>query len=145
MTQDDRYKDFLIPKGATIMANNWAISRDEAVYPEPEVFNPDRFLSPASPSSSSSSKQTLRKDVLDPMTYAFGFGHRTCPGRYLADALLFSHYAHILKVFDVALPGVGEKAARAKDARMKVKSNGAAWCVLLLPSFFVCGVGDADG
>lgn len=61
------------------------------------------------------------------MQFAFGFGHHTCPGRYLADALLFSHYAHILTVFDVALPPVAEKAQLDADAKMKVKSNGAAW------------------
>ena len=61
------------------------------------------------------------------MQFAFGFGHRTCPGRYLADALLFSHFAHILTVFDVALPPAAEKAQRAADEQMKIKSNGAAW------------------
>ncbi|KAH9851179.1 hypothetical protein C2E23DRAFT_831272 [Lenzites betulinus] len=60
------------------------------------------------------------------MQFAFGFGRRTCPGRFLADALLFSHYAHILAVFDVSLPPATETAQRAADAQMKVMSNGAA-------------------
>ncbi len=119
MTQDDHYKEYLIPKGATIMANNWAISRDAEMYPEPEAFRPERWLGDAG------------KKLLPVMKYAFGFGQRTCPGRYLADALLFSHYAHILRVFDVSLPPAAEKAKVAADERMKVKSNGAAWCVLL--------------
>ncbi|RDX45259.1 cytochrome P450 [Lentinus brumalis] len=114
MTQDDHYKEYLIPKGATIMANNWAISRDAEMYPEPEAFRPERWLGDAG------------KELLPVMKYAFGFGQRTCPGRYLADALLFSHYAHILRVFDVSLPPAAEKAKVAADERMKVKSNGAA-------------------
>ena len=122
VTEDDHYDGFFIPKGATIMANNYAISRDEAVFPDPESFVPTRFLD--------ESGQKLRTDILQPMEFAFGFGRRTCPGRYLADALLFSHFAHILKVFDVALPAESEKAQRAADAELKVKSNGAAWCVL---------------
>ncbi|KAI0673275.1 cytochrome P450 [Trametes maxima] len=117
VTEDDHYKDFLIPKGATIMANNWAISRDEAIFPNPETFDPSRFLD--------ASGSALRTDVLRPMQFAFGFGHRTCPGRYLADALLFSHLAHVLATFDVALPLAAEKADA--DAHIKVKSNGAAW------------------
>ncbi|KAI8996229.1 cytochrome P450 [Trametes punicea] len=118
VTEDDEYNGYLIPKGATIMANNWAISRDERIFPEPEVFRPERFLDDAG--------TALRKDILHPMQFAFGFGHRTCPGRYLADALLFSHLAHILAVFDVALPPASEKAQRAADEQMKVISNGAA-------------------
>ncbi|KAI9058618.1 cytochrome P450 [Trametes sanguinea] len=93
VTEDDHYDGYLIPKGATIMANNCA----------------------------------LRTDVLRPMEFAFGFGHRTCPGRFLADALLFSHFAHVLAAFDVRLPPAAETAARAADERMKVMSNGAAW------------------
>ena len=121
MTEDDHYDNYLIPKGATIMANNYAISRDQEIFPDPESFKPTRFLD--------DSLTKLRTDILNPMEFAFGFGRRTCPGRYLADALLFSHFAHILKVFDVSLPPEGEKAKRAADAKMKVKSNGAAWYV----------------
>ncbi|CDO76414.1 hypothetical protein BN946_scf184925.g1 [Trametes cinnabarina] len=118
VTEDDHYNGYLIPKGATIMANNWAISRDESIFPEPEAFRPERFLNDAGTG--------LRKDILPPMEFAFGFGHRTCPGRYLADALLFSHLAYVLAVFDVSLPPAAEKAKRAADERMKVMSNGAA-------------------
>ena len=103
------------------MANNYAISRDERVYPEPESFRPERFLDAAGKALLSDA------DILHPMKFAFGFGHRTCPGRYLADALLFSNFAHVLAVFDVSLPPEAEKAQRAADERMKVKSNGAAW------------------
>lgn len=124
MTQDDHYKGFLIPKGATIMANNWAISRDGEMFPDPEAFRPERWLDEAG--------TALRTDdkLLHPMKFAFGFGQRTCPGRYLADALLFSHYCHILRVFDVALPPADAKMKIAADEKMQVKSNGAAWCVL---------------
>ena len=116
VTKDDHYKNYLIPKGAQIMANNWAISRDTSEYPDPETFRPERFLDDAG--------KALRTDILHPMKYAFGFGHRTCPGRFLADALLFSHFAHVLKAFDVALP-LGAEALKA-DRQMKIKSNGAA-------------------
>ena len=132
--EDDHYDNFLIPKGATIMANNYAISRDAEIFPDPESFKPTRFLD--------DSLTRLRTDILNPMEFAFGFGRRTCPGRYLADSLLFCHFAHILKVFDVSLPPEGDKAKRAADAKMKVKSNGAAWCVSLRPRV---RMGEADG
>ena len=102
---------------------------DPVMFPSPDEFRPERFLDAAG--------KALRTDILPPMQFAFGFGHRTCPGRYLADALLFSHFAHIFKVFDVVLPAESEKAQRAADAELKVKSNGAAWCVFCCPCALV--------
>jgi len=42
--QDDFYRGYSIPEGATIIQNVWGIFRDPNVYPDPEAFNPDRFL-----------------------------------------------------------------------------------------------------
>lgn len=96
MNEDDHYKGYLIPKGATIMANNYAISRDQGIYPEPESFRPERFLDAAGTKlrpdlgslSAPSELESQEGGILHPMRYASGFGHRTCPGRFLADALL---------------------------------------------------------
>lgn len=41
---------------------------DEEMYPNPETFNPERFLS-ANPEP-------------DPRKWVFGFGRRVCPGKY---------------------------------------------------------------
>ena len=43
-TQDDVYRGYFIPAGTTVMENIWAVFRDPNLYPDPEVFNPDRFL-----------------------------------------------------------------------------------------------------
>ena len=42
--QDDVYRGYFIPAGATVIQNVWAICRDPKIYPDPETFNPDRFL-----------------------------------------------------------------------------------------------------
>ena len=42
--QDDVYRGRLIPEGAIVIQNVWAICRDRSIYPDPETFNPDRFL-----------------------------------------------------------------------------------------------------
>ncbi|KAK7437040.1 hypothetical protein VKT23_018856 [Stygiomarasmius scandens] len=68
--EDDIYEGYFIPKGATVVGNAWAILHDEQVYHDPHKFNPDRFLGQNPPP--------------DPALYAFGFGRRICPGRFLA-------------------------------------------------------------
>ncbi|KAH7907494.1 cytochrome P450 [Hygrophoropsis aurantiaca] len=96
-SEDDVYEGYLIPKGATVMANAWAMSRDPTTYPKPSQFLPERFLTPAG---------VLTADTVD---FAFGFGRRVCVGRYLADASVWSAMVHLLAMFDITRPeGVGE-------------------------------------
>ncbi|KAK7677331.1 hypothetical protein QCA50_019661 [Cerrena zonata] len=64
---------------------------DPEDYPEPERFNPDRFLKDGK----------LNPDVRDPLTLAFGFGRRVCPGRHLSDGSLFMMIASVLHTFDI--------------------------------------------
>ncbi|KAJ1306345.1 hypothetical protein OPQ81_007352 [Rhizoctonia solani] len=82
--RDDTYKGYHIPKGAIVIGNVWAMTRDEDVYKSPENFNPDRFLDSSTPPS--------------PL---FGWGRRRCPGVYFAESSLFITIASILMVFDI--------------------------------------------
>ena len=67
-----------------------AITRDPDVFPEPEVFKPERFLNP---------NGTLRDEAT--LTSVFGFGKRVCPGRHYVDATLFIVAATVLSVFRI--------------------------------------------
>ena len=63
VTADDEYMGYHIPKGATIVPGHWAISMDEQLYPNPDAFEPERFIqNPDLPYSQ------------------FGFGRRKCIG-----------------------------------------------------------------
>ncbi|ELU42391.1 cytochrome P450 [Rhizoctonia solani AG-1 IA] len=77
--EDDEYQGYSIPKGATV-----AMCYDDLVYPEPERFNPDRFLDPQVPKPP-----------------AFGFGRRSCPGVHMAESTLFITMATLLALFDI--------------------------------------------
>ena len=44
VVQDDVYRGYFIPAGTIVIQNIWAICRDPTIYPDPETFNPDRFL-----------------------------------------------------------------------------------------------------
>ncbi|KAF5315445.1 hypothetical protein D9619_007174 [Psilocybe cf. subviscida] len=95
LTEDDMYKGYLIPKGALILTNVWAITRDEGRYKDAEMFNPDRFLDEHS---------KLNDDECD---FTFGFGRRICPGRHMARATLWLSMATTLWAFNIG---------KAKDA-----------------------------
>jgi cytochrome P450 len=89
-TEDDVYKGFFIPKGAFVISNIWAILHDPVMYPEPDVFKPERFINP---------NGTLREDPV--LASSFGFGRRICPGRHLADATMFIAISSLLSVFNI--------------------------------------------
>ncbi|KAJ1306360.1 hypothetical protein OPQ81_007366 [Rhizoctonia solani] len=83
-TQDNFYKGYLIPKGAIVFGNAWAMSRDETIYDRPEEFNPDRF-----------------NDRSVPQAPAFGWGRRKCPGVHYVESLLGISIASILATFNL--------------------------------------------
>ncbi|KIJ27205.1 hypothetical protein M422DRAFT_191307, partial [Sphaerobolus stellatus SS14] len=87
-TQDDVYEGYLIPEGATIMSNIWAMTHDPTKYSEPDVFKPERFLT---------SKGTLNDDNT---ILTFGFGRRICIGRHTAESTIWATIACFLAVFD---------------------------------------------
>ena len=85
------------------------------VYPEPDTFNPDRFLYPdGSPNP----------NVRDPSVAAFGFGRRKCPGRYLAVESLWLAIANILAVYEIG-KAIGPDGQQITPAGEYV--NGVMW------------------
>ncbi|GLB39728.1 putative cytochrome p450 [Lyophyllum shimeji] len=89
--EDDVHDGYLIPKGALVIANIWKLLHDPAVYVNPDVFNPDRFMA---------TESTLAEP--DPRGVCFGFGRRICPGLHLADVSVFISCAMSLAVFDIS-------------------------------------------
>ncbi|KAH8824032.1 cytochrome P450 [Flagelloscypha sp. PMI_526] len=85
-------KQYLIPQGAIVFGNSWAILRDSAVYPDPEEFKPERFLNNAAKIFGSHSG-TKSPDA------AFGYGGRLCAARWAAEDILFISIASILSAF----------------------------------------------
>ncbi|KAF8549586.1 cytochrome P450 [Imleria badia] len=90
---DDMYEGFHIPKGAILIANLWAMARDESRYPDPHAFIPERFLN---------GDGSLKPNSVEHI--AFGFGRRMCVGRYYADTSVWSVMAKVLAVFKILRP-----------------------------------------
>ncbi|KAG2362788.1 cytochrome P450 [Suillus spraguei] len=83
----DIFEGYYIPKGATVIPNVWAMTRNEEKYPNPSQFSPERFLD---------ADGNLNDDTVN---MAFGFGRRICVGRHLADASLWIAVACLLARF----------------------------------------------
>ncbi|KAI0252962.1 cytochrome P450 [Lactifluus subvellereus] len=86
LTSNDVYEGFFLPAGSTVIGNAWAMLHDDNVFPEPERFKPERFLDP-----------TMKFPDA-----AFGFGRRTCPGRFMARSSLWIAIASVLAAFRIS-------------------------------------------
>ncbi|KAG7087228.1 hypothetical protein E1B28_013209 [Marasmius oreades] len=87
--ESDNYKGYFIPAGAMVIPNVWTMQQDPKIYPEPEKFDPERYV------------RTPNLPV-----HAFGFGRRGCPGRRVGEQTLFLEFATIAWALHVS---------RAKD------------------------------
>ena len=133
-TNDDEYNGYYIPKGTVVLGNAWSVRTSlilsvvdlfflfRSILHDPELFNnpmeyqPERYLKDG----------LLKPDYLDINSVVFGFGrrlvlhvfllrciniswiiiflYRVCPGRHLADNLLFSIVSCLLAVYDIKPP-----------------------------------------
>lgn len=103
---DDIYKGYLIPKGSMVISNHWAMLYNPADYPDPHVFNPDRYLK-----YNADGSVEVNTDVRDPREIAFGFGRRKCPGRYMAYESVWIEMVNVLSSFTLS---------KKKDAQGRV-------------------------
>jgi len=67
-----------------------AILHDPEAYPEPDKFQPERFLN---------EDGTVQDDPA--LSLVFGIGKRICPGRHFVEATIFIVTSSILSVFNV--------------------------------------------
>ncbi|KAH9919494.1 cytochrome P450 [Epithele typhae] len=92
ITEDNVYKDMFIPKGTLVFGNNYNMVRDPAVFPNPDAFDPERFLEEVD------EEMAHKRDIRN---YVFGFGRRRCPGSFMIDASLWIAIASMLSGFDI--------------------------------------------
>ncbi|EIW74033.1 cytochrome P450 [Coniophora puteana RWD-64-598 SS2] len=86
-TEDVFWGNYCIPAGTTVVGNHWAISRDPEVFPNPERFDPQRWIN---------SKGQMRDDL---KYFTFGFGRRVCPGQHVANRSVFINGAMVMWSF----------------------------------------------
>ncbi|EMD42231.1 hypothetical protein CERSUDRAFT_110763 [Gelatoporia subvermispora B] len=92
---DDVYNEYYIPKGTTILPNVWGMLHDEATYPEPFRFHPERYADP---------KANEKLGINEVPGISFGFGRRECPGRHLAINTVWITVATVAAAFNIRKP-----------------------------------------
>ncbi|EUC35508.1 hypothetical protein COCCADRAFT_35011 [Bipolaris zeicola 26-R-13] len=96
--RDDVYDGYLIEKGTLVHPTEWARRSDEALYPNPEEFNPDRYLNPKYPTY----KEPLTKYPNVINHHVFGYGRRNCMGMEIVDYQLVTIMGSLAWAFNVS-------------------------------------------
>ncbi|CAM0150171.1 unnamed protein product [Urochloa decumbens] len=92
--RDTQVGKHVVPAGTTAMVNMWAISHDEAIWGDPWVFRPERFMEEDDVS-------VLGSDLrLAP----FGSGRRVCPGRMMGLSTVQLWLGRLLQEFEWSPP-----------------------------------------
>ncbi|TQE09291.1 hypothetical protein C1H46_005226 [Malus baccata] len=89
--QDMEICGYIVPKGAQVLVNAWAIGRDPCIWDNPTSFVPERFLG--------------LDDQIDVLgknfeLVPFGGGRRICPGMLLAIRMLNLMLGSLINSFD---------------------------------------------
>uniref|UniRef100_A0A0E0LTU5 Cytochrome P450 n=1 Tax=Oryza punctata TaxID=4537 RepID=A0A0E0LTU5_ORYPU len=84
---------YMIPKGARVYVNVWAMSRDKDIWSQPEKFMPERFFE---------RKIDFRGVHFE--LIPFGAGRRICPGMPLANRMVHLVLGSLLNQFKWNLP-----------------------------------------
>ncbi|KAJ9614975.1 hypothetical protein H2200_001049 [Cladophialophora chaetospira] len=91
-----------LPAGAGVSNNPYATARDAAVFPEPELFQPERW-------ENATAEMRL-------MSRPFSIGPRNCIGRHLAMMGLVLTVTRLFQQFDLHVhPSVTEESMRLRD------------------------------
>ncbi|XP_019640006.1 PREDICTED: cytochrome P450 2U1-like [Branchiostoma belcheri] len=92
VSRDTTLNGYNIPDDAVILVNLWSVHMDPQLFPEPDKFNPDRFLDRHG--------NFVKHEALIP----FSVGPRVCLGEQLARMELFLLFVSLMQRFTFQLP-----------------------------------------
>jgi len=96
--EEDTYRGYRIPANTMVIPNIWAMQHDERFFPNPLVFDPERFLR----KDIDGALATKEHDSLTEGHWAFGFGRRSCPGKYMGAKSVWIGITQLMWGFDIA-------------------------------------------
>ncbi|OAL42552.1 cytochrome P450 [Pyrenochaeta sp. DS3sAY3a] len=129
LMEDDWYNGYFLPKGSTVVLNWWAIHFNPELYPDPEKYDPARFLDKPLPAAEYIN--SALPNERDHFTY--GAGRRVCPGVHVAERSLFINLVRVLWGFNI------EKVKDAKGNPIEPNIKMVRG-FLSVPEFFDCDI-----
>lgn len=96
--KDDYYNGYFIPAGTTIINNAYSVHQDETRFPDPDRFEPMRFIN----HNLSALNYANLTDADKRDHFAYGVGRRICAGLSVAEPSLFLLAARTLWGFNIA-------------------------------------------
>lgn len=91
------YDGYFFPKGSWLHPMEWSLSRNADIYPEPDTFNPGRWLESKYPTY----KEPLTKFPNLHGHHQFGFGRRVCQGIDVAETQAFCVIGGVAWAFNI--------------------------------------------
>lgn len=88
--KDFPYEGKTVPAGSVVFLNAWACNMDPDVWPDPEVFRPERWID----------EQTGTIDGEKPL-FTYGLGYRMCAGSLLANREMYLIWVRTLRGFRI--------------------------------------------
>ena len=95
-----RPQSYQIPAGSVLAISNGTMQQDPRLFPEPQIFDPNRFLFPCK-------DDPWKKDAVMKNLNTFGGGTYKCKGRTFAEKEILLFVAGILVLWDIEMPDGG--------------------------------------
>nr|QOV04249.1 cytochrome P450 392A12 [Tetranychus urticae] len=111
-SSDTKIGNYNIPKDSLVIFNFWSINRDPKLWPNPDKFDPTRYLT-----------EDGSKAVKPPYLIPFSAGKRNCPGESLANVELFLYLVCILQKYRVKVKPGTEISTEATFGLSRRPSN----------------------
>jgi hypothetical protein len=96
----------VLPAGTSIAAPSWAVTRDDALFPDAETFDGFRFSKLRENSPGEENKHQFV--MTGPDSLAFGYGTQACPGRFFASNEIKILLSYLLMEYEVRFEKEGE-------------------------------------
>ncbi len=105
VAKDAELEGYVLKKGSVILLPVRLLHFDENVFPDPESFEPRRWMSSLGPSASinEQDEETQKQKKQNASLRSFGGGAGLCSGRYVAEQEILSTVATMLLLFDIEL------------------------------------------
>ena len=111
--------NYVIPEGALILFNVWAVGRDPKYWDRPSEFRPERFLE--SVEGEQPGPIDLRGQHFQLLP--FGSGRRMCPGVNLATQGMATLLASLIQCFDLQIVGPQGQILKGDDAKVSMEER----------------------